>query len=74
MILIQAREKFLTFHGDTNSALNLVNSLREAYDGSGLEMSKMLNDFVFNIEVALQNEGILDQDFNKVKEETNEEV
>ena len=69
MILIQAREKILTFHGDTNSALNLVNSLREAYDGSGLEMSKMLNDFVFNIEVALQNEGILDQDFNQIKGE-----
>ena len=69
MILIQASEKFLTFHGDTNSALNLVNSLREAYDGSGLEMSKMLNDFVFNIEVALQNAGVLDQDFNEIKEE-----
>jgi hypothetical protein len=67
MILIQASEKMLSFHGDTNSALNLVNSLREAYDGSGLEMSKMLNDFVFNIEVALQNEGILDQDFNQVE-------
>jgi hypothetical protein len=71
MILIQASEKMLSFHGDTNSALNLVNSLREAYDGSGLEMSKMLNDFVFNIEVALQNEGILDQDFNQM-EKTNE--
>ena len=68
MILIQASEKMLSFHGDTNSALNLVNSLREAYDGSGLEMSKMLNDFVFNIEVALQNEKILDQDFNQVEE------
>ena len=67
MILIQASEKMLSFHGDTNSALNLVNSLREAYDGSGLEMSKMLNDFVFNIEVALQNEGILDQDFNQME-------
>jgi hypothetical protein len=65
MILIQAREKMLSFHGDTNSALNLVNSLREAYDGAGLEMSKMLNDFVFNLEVALQNEGILDENFNE---------
>ena len=67
MILIQASEKMLSFHGDTHSAIKLVNSLREAYDGSGLEMSKMLNDFVFNIEVALQNEGILDQDFNQVE-------
>ena len=72
MILIQASEKFLAFHGDTNSALNLVNSLHEAYDGSGLEMSKMLNDFVFNIEVALQNAGVLDQDFNEIKEENEE--
>ena len=68
MILIQASEKMLSFHGDTNSAMALVDSLRQAYDDSGLEMSKMLNDFVFNLEVALQNEGILDQDFNQIKE------
>jgi len=29
-------------------------------------MPKMLNDFVFNIEVALQDAGVLDQDFNEV--------
>jgi len=27
-------------------------------------MPKVLNDFVFNLEVALQNAGIFDQDFN----------
>jgi hypothetical protein len=32
-------------------------------------MPKMLNDFVFNLEVALQNAGVLDQDFKLIEEE-----
>ena len=69
MILIQASEKYLSFKGDANYAMRLVDSLREVYDSSGCEMPKMLNDFVFNIEVALQNEGVLDEHFNEIKEE-----
>lgn len=63
-IIILAREKSLSFNGYTEDALALVNSLRDAYGSA--EMPKMLNDFVFNIEVALQNANVLDEDFNEV--------
>lgn len=64
MILIQTSEKALSFNGDSQTALYLVNDLRESYQANGMDMPKMLNDFVFNIEVALQNAGVLDDDFN----------
>ena len=64
MILIQASEKALSFNGDSQTALYLVNDLRESYQANGMDMPKMLSDFVFNIEVALQNAGVLDNDFN----------
>lgn len=64
MIKIQARERFLSYDGDADTALHLIESIRDAYDA---DMPKMLNDFVFNIEVALQNAKVLDQDFNRVK-------
>jgi hypothetical protein len=63
--IIEASEKFLTFKGDDQSALYLVNSIQENYQG---DMPKMLNDFVFNIEVALQNAGILNNDFELIEE------
>lgn len=63
--LITAREKFLSYDGDVGYALYLVQSIRQAYGHD--DMPKMLNDFVFNIEVALQDAGILDQDFNQIK-------
>jgi hypothetical protein len=62
---IKASEKALSFNGDAQSALILVNSLRETYGHT--DMPKMLNDFIFNIEVALQDAGVLDQDFNIIK-------
>lgn len=62
MKMIQVRERCLYFDGDTDTALRLVESLRDAYDGT--DMPKMLNDFVFNIEVELQDVGVLDQDFD----------
>lgn len=61
---IEVSEKYLAYRGDTEYALRLVNSLREAYGHN--DMPKMLNDFVFGIEVALQNTGVLDADFNEV--------
>ena len=64
MKLIEAQEKYLSYRGDTDYALLLVNSLREAFGHD--DMPKMLNDFVFNIEVALQNAGVLDEDFNEI--------
>jgi hypothetical protein len=65
MILIQASEKALSFNGDSQTALYLVNDLRESYQANGMDMPKMLNDFVFNIEVALQNAGVLDEWFEE---------
>lgn len=65
MILIQASEKALSFNGDSDTALRLIDSLRDAYDDK--EMPKMLNDFVFSLEVALQNAGMRDQWFGEVK-------
>lgn len=62
--MIEVSEKYLSFRGDTEYALRLVNSLREAYGHS--DMPKMLNDFVFGIEVALQNVGLLDESFNVI--------
>ena len=67
MNIIHATEKSLTFHGDAESALCLVESLRSAYEESNMEMTKSLNDFVFNIEVALQDAGVLDENFNRVR-------
>lgn len=63
-MIIEASEKYLSYRGDAEYALRLVNSLREAYGHD--DMPKMLHDFVFGLEVALQNAGVLDQDFNEV--------
>lgn len=65
MQIIHASERFLTYQGDDQTALYLVNSLREAYGDT--DMPKMLNDFVFNLEVALQNAGVLDEWFNETR-------
>ena len=43
-----------------------VDEIRDTYNVAGNDMSKVLHDFVFGIEVALQNEGILDEDFNEI--------
>lgn len=62
--MIHAQEKYLSFRGYPQDAITLVDSLHEAYYGK--DMPKVLNDFVFNLEVALQNDGWLDQDFNVI--------
>jgi hypothetical protein len=67
MKIIKVTEKYLSFNGDTQSALILVNSLRNTYGNN--DMPKALSDFIFGIEVALQYESILDQDFNEVNHE-----
>ena len=63
---IKVKEKGLSYEGDAEYAYHLVGSIREAYGYS--DMPKMLNDFVFGIEVALQNVGVLDEWFNRVEE------
>jgi hypothetical protein len=69
MIKIKASEKYLSFDGYASDAICLVESLHEAFYDK--DMPKVLNDFVFNIEVELQNFGFYDSDFNLIKEESN---
>ena len=65
---ITAQEKYLKFDGLSNDALRFVDDIRNVFDASGSDMPKVLNDFVFNLEVALQNIGVLDEDFNLTEE------
>jgi len=68
MKIINTSEKYLSYEGDTQYALSLNNEIRKAFAIAGMDMPKMLNDFLFNIEVKLQNVGVLDEDFNEVTE------
>jgi len=61
---IKASNRQLSFDGDSQTALMFVESIHNAYLENGIDMPKLLNDFVFNIEVSLQDAGILDNDFN----------
>jgi len=63
---IKASNRQLSFDGDNQTALMFVESIHNAYLENGIEMPKLLNDFIFNIEVSLQDAGILDNDFNIV--------
>ena len=58
----------LSYEGDAVDALDLVRQLHYAFAVSGTDMPKMLNDFVFNIEVALQNSGVLDDNFDVIED------
>lgn len=60
---IEASEKSLSFSGVAEDALNLVADIRMTYEIAGVDMPKMLNDFVFNMEVALQRAGVMEGDF-----------
>ena len=63
MTIIEASERYLSYNGDADYALYLVNSLREAY--GCVDMPKMLTDFIFNMEMALQDAGVLDENFEE---------
>jgi hypothetical protein len=65
---INAQEKYLQFDGLSADALSFVESIRSVFNDAGNDMPKALNDLVFNIEVALQNAGVLDDDFNLIEE------
>jgi len=70
MKIIKVREKGLSYEGDAEYAYRLVSYLRDTCDlHETHEMPKMLHDFVFSIEVALQEVGVLDEDFNKIEED-----
>jgi hypothetical protein len=66
--IITASEKFLSFEGHVGDAKRFVDEIRETYNKAGEDMPKVLNDFIFNIEVELQFAGVLDKDFNVIKE------
>lgn len=69
--IITASEKFLSFEGLVGDAIHFVDNVRGTYNRAGEDMPKVLNDFIFNIEVELQHSGVLDKDFNEVKKITN---
>ena len=63
---INIQNRSLTFNGPTTIAKDFVDDVRDAYNVAGHDMCKLMNDFIFSIEVALQNAGILDEDFNEI--------
>lgn len=65
---MQERNYYLRFDGTFEDALSFVRAMREL-QRSGLDYPKVFNDFLFAIEVRLQNEGYLDDNFNEVKGE-----
>jgi uncharacterized glyoxalase superfamily protein PhnB len=58
MIKIEVTNKYLSFKGTSEDAISFVEEIHEAYRVSGMDMNKTLNDFLFSIEVALQEEGV----------------
>lgn len=65
---ITASDKFLSFDGLVGDAKRFVDDVRGTYNRAGEDMPKVLNDFIFNIEVELQFAGVLDENFNVIKE------
>ena len=65
--MITTSEKFLSFDGYVGDAKSFVDDVRGTYNKAGEDMPKVLNDFIFNIEVELQFAGVLDKDFNVIK-------
>jgi hypothetical protein len=64
---IKTSNNYLSFDGHPSDAIRFVDEIRETYNEAGRDMGKTLNDFIFGIEVALQNAGYLDEDFNEVE-------
>jgi len=58
--LITADNSYLKFEGTSDQAFDFIDAMAQ------LDASKNMSDLVFNIEVALQREGFLDEDFNRV--------
>ena len=64
--LIQAENKGLSFKGNSEGAKYVIELFNEAFYSDGKDAPNFIRDFIFNIEVALQDAGYLDQDFNEV--------
>ena len=65
--LIQAENKGLSFKGSPEGAKYVIELYSEAFYSDGKDAPNFIRDFIFNIEVALQDAGYLDQDFNETK-------
>ena len=65
--IIQAENKGLSFTGTPEAAQYVIEMLNEAFYTGGQDAPNFIRDFVFNIEVALQDAGYLDENFNEVK-------
>ena len=63
---ITETEHGITIGGKPLDILMLTRNLREVYHEAGRDMPQTLSDLVFNLEVALQNFGILDENFNVI--------
>lgn len=61
---ISETEHGLTISGPPSDILTLTQHLREVHHEAGRDMPQTLHDLVFKLEVALQNCGVLDEDFN----------
>lgn len=67
MTIIQAENKGLSFKGTPEAAKYVIELFDEAFYTEGRDAPNFIRDFIYNIEVALQDAGYLDQDFNEVK-------
>ena len=65
--LIQAENKGLSFKGSPEGAKYVIELFNEAFYSDGKDAPNFIRDFIFNIEVALQDAGHLDEHFNEVK-------
>ena len=65
--LIQAENKGLSFKGNPEGAKYVIELFNEAFYSDGKDAPNFIRDFIFNIEVALQDAGYLDEHFNEVK-------
>lgn len=70
MNAISETEHGLTISGPPAEILTLTQHLREAFDRAGSDMPQTLHDLVFKLEVALQNCGVLDENFNVTNKES----
>lgn len=67
MTTIQAENKGLSFKGTPEAAKYVIELFDEAFYTEGRDAPNFIRDFIFNIEVALQDAGYLDEHFNEVK-------
>jgi hypothetical protein len=65
--IIQAENWGLSFKGSTEGAKYVIELFSEAFYSDGKDAPNFIRDFIFNIEVALQDAGYLDENFNEVK-------